>query len=59
MSDSTNKMIKNIVCLEHFWAKMRLSLRRRASDVVDSIAGIANPFSLTAVGPLGAHPDPT
>ena len=55
---SYHKIIKNIICLEHFWAKMELSLRFRASDVRRLIAGAANPSSSTAIGPLGAHLDP-
>ena len=58
VSGFSNKMIKNIICLEHFWAKMELSLKRRASDVHRLIAGAANPSSSTAIGPLGAHLDP-
>ena len=43
----------------HFWTKMDLSLGRSASDVYCLIAGVANPFAWTAIGPLGTHPDPT
>ena len=58
VSGLSNKMIKNIICLEHFWAKVELSLKRRASDVHRLIAGDVNPSSSRAIGPLGAHLDP-
>ena len=58
VSRSYHKIIKNIICLEHFWAKMELSPRFRASDVRGLIAGAADPSSSTAIGPLGAHLDP-
>ena len=59
VSRSYHKIIKNIICLEHFWAKVELSLKRRASDVHRLIAGAANPFARTAICSLGALPDPT
>ena len=58
VSRSYHKIIKNIICLEHFLANMELSLKRRASDVHRLIAGAVNPSSSTAMGPLGAHLDP-
>ena len=58
VSRSYHKIIKNIICLEHFWVKVELSLKRRASDVHRLIAGVVNPSSWRAIGPLGAHLDP-
>ena len=43
-----DRIIKNIICFSHFWAKMELSPGRRASDVHRLIAGVANPFARTA-----------
>ena len=54
---SYHKIIKNTICLEHFGARMELSLKRRASDVHRLIAGVANPFARTAICSLGALPD--
>ena len=37
--------------------KIELSLQRRASNVHETLARVANPVSLTAIDSLGAHPD--
>ena len=58
VSRSYHNFIKNIICFEHFGAKVELSLEFRASVVRRLIAGVANPSSWTAIGPLGAHLDP-
>ena len=55
-SRSHHKIIKNIICLKEFLAKMELSLKRRASDVRRLIAGVANPFARMAMGSPGPFP---
>ena len=52
-SRSHAKIIKNIICLKEFSAKMELSPKRRASDVRRLIAGVANPFARMAMGSPG------
>ena len=41
-----------------FGSKTALSPKRRAFDVYEVLARVANPSSWTAVGSLGAHFDP-